>query len=58
LPGIDQIPEDLMKQKVMHCVLSSTNFSLWNKEEMPEQWKESVIVPIYKKADKISCSKY
>jgi hypothetical protein len=26
--------------------------SIWNKEELPEQWKESIIVPIYKKGDK------
>ena len=23
--------------------------SIWNKEELPEKWKESIIVPIYKK---------
>jgi hypothetical protein len=32
--------------------------SIWNKEELPEQWKESVIVPIYKKDDKTDCSNY
>jgi hypothetical protein len=26
--------------------------SVWNKEEMPDQWKESNIVPIYKTGDK------
>jgi len=26
--------------------------SLWNKEELPEEWKELIIVPIYKKGDK------
>jgi len=26
--------------------------SIWNKEELPEEWKELIIVPIYKKGDK------
>jgi hypothetical protein len=25
---------------------------VWSKEELPQQWKESIIVPIYKKGDK------
>ena len=29
---------------------------IWNKEELPEQWKESIIVPIYMKGDKTYCS--
>ena len=32
--------------------------SFWNKEELPEEWKESIIVPIYKKGDKTDCSNY
>jgi hypothetical protein len=32
--------------------------SIWNKEELPEEWKESVTVPIYKKGDKTDCSSY
>jgi hypothetical protein len=32
--------------------------SIWNKEELPNQWKESVIVPIHKKGDKTDCSNY
>jgi len=30
--------------------------SIWNKEELPEEWKESMIVPIYNKGDKTDCS--
>jgi len=29
-----------------------------NKEVLPEAWKESIIVPIYKKGDKEGCSNY
>jgi hypothetical protein len=28
--------------------------STWNKEELPQQWKESITVPIYKKAIKLT----
>jgi hypothetical protein len=32
--------------------------SIWNKEELPDKWKESIIVPVYKKGDKADCSNY
>ena len=32
--------------------------SIWNKEELPEEWKESINVPIYKEGDKTDCSNY
>jgi hypothetical protein len=32
--------------------------SVWNKEDLPQKWKESIIVPIYKKSDKTDCSNY
>jgi hypothetical protein len=32
--------------------------SVWNKEELPDQWKESIIVPVQKKGDKIDCNNY
>jgi hypothetical protein len=30
--------------------------SVWNKEELSEQWKESIVVPVCKKGDKTDCS--
>jgi len=31
---------------------------IWNKEELPKNWQESIIVPIYKKGEKTDCSNY
>jgi len=38
----------------------SRNFHnlIWNKEELLEEWKESCIVPIYKKGDKTDYNNY
>jgi hypothetical protein len=32
--------------------------SIWNKEELPQEWKESIIAPIYKWGDKTGFSNY
>jgi hypothetical protein len=32
--------------------------SVWNKEELPNQSKESIIVPIHKKSYKSDCNNY
>jgi len=32
--------------------------SIWKKEKLPEEWKESIIVPIHKKRDKTDCNNY
>jgi hypothetical protein len=32
--------------------------SIWNKEELSQQWKESIIVPIHKMGDKTDCNNY
>ena len=57
-PGIDQIRAELFKAggKTIHCEIHKLMISIWNKEDLPEDWKELIIVPIYKKGDKTDCS--
>jgi len=59
-PGIHQIPAELIKPrgKAIGCETHNLTISIWNKEELPEEWKESIIVRIYKKGDKTDCSNY
>jgi len=58
-PGIDQIPAESIKAggRTICCAIHKL-ISIWNKEELPEEWKESIIVSIYKKGDKIDCNNY
>jgi hypothetical protein len=53
-PATDQILAELIKvgDKTTYSEIHRLICSLWNKEELPQQWKESIIVPIYKKGDK------
>ena len=39
---------------VIHKLITS----IWKKEKLPEEWKESIIVPIHKKGDKKDCNNY
>ena len=32
--------------------------SIWKKEKLPEEWKESILEPINKMGDKTDCSNY
>jgi hypothetical protein len=59
-PGVDQIPAELIKAggRTIRSEIRKLINSIWNKAELPEQWKESIIVPIYKKGDKTDCSNY
>ena len=59
-PGTDQIPAELIKAggRTIRCEIYKLIISIWNKEELPDEWKESIIVPIYKKGDKTECNNY
>jgi hypothetical protein len=59
-PHTDWIIAELINAggRKIHSEIYKLNDSLWNKEELPQQWKKSVIVPVFKKDDKTDCSIY
>jgi hypothetical protein len=52
--GSDLIPAELTQAggKILLSAIHRLMNSVWNKEELPDQWEESVIVPVHKKGDK------
>jgi hypothetical protein len=52
--------QNWLKQGVGKLALRPHEFikSMWNKEELSVEWKELIIVPIYKKGYKTDCSNY
>jgi hypothetical protein len=59
-PGTDQIPAELCRaggKTILYKIHKLIN-SILNKENLLEERKESIIVPIYKKGDKTYCINY
>jgi hypothetical protein len=59
-PGFDQISAELVKAGVrtISCEIIKLIYSVCNKEEFPEEWKGSIIVPIYLEGDKTDYNNY
>jgi hypothetical protein len=59
-PGTDQIPTEFIKAggQTLYSEIHRLICSTWDKEELPQQWKESITVPIHKKGDKTDCNNY
>jgi len=53
-PCIVQIPAELFKAggSTIRCAIHKLIYAILNKEELPGEWKESIIVPIHKRGDK------
>jgi hypothetical protein len=50
-PGSDEILAELIQAggEILLSAIHKLINSVWNKEELPDQWKESIIVPIHKR---------
>jgi hypothetical protein len=53
-PGVDQIPAELIQAvgETLHSEIHKLIKLIWTKEELPHQWKKSIVVPIHKKGAK------
>jgi hypothetical protein len=59
-PGSYQISAELIRAggETLRSEIHKLGNSIWSTEELPDQWKESIIVPVYKKDDKADCNNY
>jgi hypothetical protein len=59
-PGSDQIPAELFRSgsEILLSAAHKLINSVWDKEELPDQCKESINIPAYKKCDKTYCNNY
>ena len=61
-PGTEQIPAKLIKAagRTIHSEIHKLTciISIWNKEELPEEWKGSINVSIYTNGNKTDCNNY
>jgi hypothetical protein len=58
--GGDQILAELIQAggETLLSVIHKHLNSIWNEEELHDQWKKPNIVPIHKKGDKTDCNNY
>jgi hypothetical protein len=59
-PGSEKIPAEVIQAQgeILLSAIHKLINSVWNKEELSDQWKEFIIVPVHKKGDKTDCNNY
>jgi hypothetical protein len=59
-PRTDRIPAELIKVggETLYSEIHRLICCLWNKKDLPQQWKESIIVPICKKVENTYCNNF
>jgi hypothetical protein len=49
-PGSDQVSAEMIQAggEILLFAIHKLVNSVWNKEELPDQWKKSITVPVHK----------
>jgi hypothetical protein len=57
-PGVDQIPAEIIQAggETVRSEIHKLIKLIRNKVELSHQWKQAIVVPVYKKDDKTDCS--
>jgi hypothetical protein len=55
-PGTDQIPAELIRAggETLYSEIHRLICFVWNKEELPQQWKESIIIKFIKRVIRLT----
>ena len=58
--GTDNIIPELVKQggRTLKQRIYKLILMIWEKEQLPNEWKEGIICPVYKKGDRLDCTNY
>jgi hypothetical protein len=59
-PGFGEIPAQLIQagEETLRSEIHKLIKLIWAKEELPHQWKESIVVSIHKRVHETDCSDY
>jgi hypothetical protein len=58
-PDADHIPVELIKagSEILQSKTHKLICFIWNKEQLPQQWTESITVPVHKEGDNTDSNK-
>ena len=58
-PRVDSVTAELVKNggEALHRQIHKQIVAIWKKELILEEWKDSIIIPMFKKGDKMNCNK-
>ena len=59
-PGPDSLTSELMKsgEYILKLRIYNLILKIWNNEQIPGEWTEGIICPIFKKGDRRLCNNY